>query len=78
MSKMERFTNRAKRSLSIATKEAERFRHGYVGTGASGPSLEILQRMVLNSRRGMATSAIWNVTYRAWVGLVHESPCLGI
>lgn len=32
MSKMERFTNRAKRSLGLATKEAERFRHEYVGT----------------------------------------------
>jgi ATP-dependent Clp protease ATP-binding subunit ClpC len=32
LSKMERFTNRARRSLSIATKEAAKFRHGYVGT----------------------------------------------
>jgi len=32
LSKMERFTNRAKRALSLATKEAERFRHAYVGT----------------------------------------------
>ena len=30
----------------------------HVGAGASGPSREIRRRMVLNSRRGMATSAI--------------------
>ena len=32
--------------------------HGHIGTGASGPSREMRRRMVLNSRFGMATSAI--------------------
>ena len=44
-----------------------RRREGHIGTGDTGTSREIRRRMVLNSCREMATSAIWNVTYRAWV-----------
>jgi ATP-dependent Clp protease ATP-binding subunit ClpC len=34
--KMERFTQRARRVLSLAQEEAERMQHSYIGTDGSG------------------------------------------
>ena len=42
-------------------------RHPVSGTGGGNHNHRIRSRIALNSLRGTAISAIWNVVYRAWV-----------
>ena len=67
--KMERFTQRARRVLSLAQEEAERLRHNYIGTehlllGLMREEGGVAGRVLLHGRR--VTLIICRTAAREW------------